>query len=133
MISKTEAERLAAMAHAMRPDWPIPSLLTFLATQRTRAYRDLAVALAWVATDPATHTPARLNENGPWWRATQAQDGTFTAPAMRCTDHPAEPAGRCRPCELAASEGVDHQALAAAARQAARDAKAASQARSASS
>lgn len=116
MISKTEAERLAAMANQLRPDWPIPSLLTFLAHHKARAYRDLAVALAWIATDPATENPGRLNENGPWWRATQAQEGTFVGRSMRCPDHPTETAGRCQPCERAATEGVDHAAHAAAAR-----------------
>lgn len=117
-MMKTEAERLAAAVNAMRPDWPVTSVMTFLSKPEVsgRAYRDVAVALTWVAADPLTQTPARLLEAGPWWRATQAQGDTFVAAAMRCTDHPTEPAGRCQPCERAASEGVDHAALAAAAR-----------------
>lgn len=117
-MMKTEAERLAAAVNAMRPDWPVASVMTFLSKPEIsrRPYRDVAVALAWVATDPLTQTPARLLEAGPWWRATQAQGETFTAASMRCTDHPTEPAGRCQPCERAASEDVDHAALAAAAR-----------------
>ncbi len=117
-MMKTEAERLAAATNQLRPDWPVASVMTFLGKPELsrRAYRDVAVALAWVATDPLTQTPARLLEAGPWWRATQTQGETFTAASMRCTDHPTEPAGRCQPCERAASEGVDHAALAAVAR-----------------
>ena len=53
-LTKTEAERLAAAANALRPDWPVSSLLTYLSKHKARAYRDVAVALAWIATDPQT-------------------------------------------------------------------------------
>ena len=73
---RTEIERLAAAGHALRPDWPAASLRTWLETQHASdAYRDVAVALTVVATDPATRTPARLTEPGPWWDAAQAASG----------------------------------------------------------
>jgi hypothetical protein len=73
MIDDNALTRLAAMAHALRPDWPSKSLLTYLhAHHAGRPYRDLAVALTWVAADSATKTPARLDENGPWWQAAAA-------------------------------------------------------------
>lgn len=108
-MTKTEAERIAAQGHALRPDWPLASLMTILAAHRTKAYRDVAVALAWIATDPQTQTPGRLNESGPWWKATQAGEPTFTTVNLRCTEHPTEPAGRCGPCDKAAAV-VDYQA-----------------------
>lgn len=99
MPSDTELERLAAMGNALRPEWPVKSLLTHLRNHHaTRAYRDLAVALAWVATDPATLTPARLAESGPWWRATEESGRVPTGRRIDCPDHPGEPSGRCRPC-----------------------------------
>lgn len=71
MPNDRELDRLAGMANALRPDWPTRSVRTVLARDHAaRAYADLAVALAVVATDPATQTPARLAESGPWWHAT---------------------------------------------------------------
>src|SRR5690625_7392004 len=76
MATKEEIDRLAAMAHELRPDWPLRSLLTYLARNHaTRAYRDLAVALAAVATDRAPQTPKRLEESGPWWTPAQPASG----------------------------------------------------------
>lgn len=70
-MNSIEAERLAHAVNALRPDWPTQSLRTWItANLANRAYHDAAVALVWVALDPATHRPARVLENGPWWGAT---------------------------------------------------------------
>jgi hypothetical protein len=72
MIEKTDAERIAAAVHALRPDWPVSSLMTLLAELRTWPLRDLAVKLTWIATDQdhagnyVSQTPARVKETGPW-------------------------------------------------------------------
>lgn len=98
--------RIAAAVHQLRPDWPESSIRTLIETDRTLAahtFQDLAVALAYVATDPATKTPARVRENGPWWAATRAAviDPT-SAPVgrhdPRCPIHPwaARKCGACR-------------------------------------
>lgn len=114
MLNRTEVERLAAMAHQLRPDWPVRSLCTFLATDHThRAYRDVAVALAWIATDPATHTPRRMNELGPWWQAvahpgSPAGDAVPRPDDARCEDHPWERASRCRACSSERLAGPDN-------------------------
>lgn len=100
MPSETELERLAAMGNAIRPEWPTKSLLTHLRTHHAdRAYRDLAVALAYIATDPQTLTPARLKESGPWWRTTEEQTRTPVGRRIPCVYHPDQPAGRCEPCK----------------------------------
>ncbi|HEY1178260.1 MAG TPA: hypothetical protein VGF17_19065, partial [Phytomonospora sp.] len=71
-LSRHETERIARSANALRPDWPIGSLETFIWQQlKHHAYADVAVALAVVATDPATQTPKRVLESGPWWKACQ--------------------------------------------------------------
>lgn len=76
MPSSTEIDRLAAMANALRPDWPVSSLRTYLTARHShRCYADLAVALATIATDATTRTPKRLDESGPWWQAAQAASG----------------------------------------------------------
>lgn len=75
MATLHELQRLAAMGNALRPDWAVGSLLTHLqANYGTKPYRDIAVALAWIATDPDTATPARMKEAGPWWAATTPRD-----------------------------------------------------------
>ena len=109
MISRDETERLAAMANALRPDWPLKSLTTFIVNELTRrTYREVAIALAWVATDPATDTPKRMLEAGPWWNASRAQAATVSVVVTRCPEHPEHPAARCPLCE--ARGEVDHQA-----------------------
>jgi hypothetical protein len=100
MMSQTEAHRLAAAIHALRPDWPLASLSAFIAKSLTdRPYRDAAVALAWIATDPQTQTPARVLEAGPWWRAVMADGGTVSAVTTRCPEHPARAAWNCPECD----------------------------------
>lgn len=70
-MDANEIARLAGMGQALRPDWPQRSLRTFIETNLgARAYADVAVALAWVATRTTTETPRLLLEPGPWWRAT---------------------------------------------------------------
>lgn len=72
-----EAQRLAAMAHALRPDWPTTSLLTLIRKNLIdRPRRDVAVALTWVACETTTHTPARVLETGPWWQAAAVEGAT---------------------------------------------------------
>lgn len=108
-MTRTEAERVAHAVNALRPDWPTSSLLTLIGQHlKHRAYRDVAVALAWVACDPATRTPGRVVEPGPWWQATQAQSPTVSAVPHKCPDHPEERAWDCAPC--AAQATADHQA-----------------------
>jgi len=99
MLTRTEAERLAAMGNALRPDWPVRSLMTLLAEFRDRAYRDVAVAVAYIATDPQTTTPGRLRESGPWWRTTEEQRTPPVGRATPCGVHPAHPALGCPECK----------------------------------
>ena len=117
MISRDETERLAAMANALRPDWPLKSLTTFIVNELTRrTYREVAIALAWIATDPATDTPKRMLEAGPWWNASRAQAATVSVVVTRCGEHPEHPAARCPLCETRGE--VDHDAGVAAVREA---------------
>lgn len=125
MISRDETERLAAMANALRPDWPLKSLTTFIVNELTRrTYREVAIALAWIATDPATDTPKRMLEAGPWWNASRAQAATVSVVVTRCGEHPEHPALGCPQCREE-KRGVDHAAHAANLRESLRAAKAA--------
>jgi hypothetical protein len=100
MISRDETERLAAMANALRPDWPLKSLTTFIVNELTRrTYREVAIALAWIATDPATDTPKRMLEAGPWWNASRAQAATVSVVVTRCAVQGPRTPPRCPlPC-----------------------------------
>ena len=99
MLTEIEAHRLAAAINQLRPEWPLASLSTFIRNQlHTRAYRDAAVALTWVATDPGTHTPARVLEAGPWWQTASADKPTLSAKTTHCPDHPPHPAWNCPDC-----------------------------------
>jgi hypothetical protein len=73
-MTKTELARLAAAVNVLRPEWPTSSLTTYLALHGHRPLRDVAVALVWVATDPDTKTPKRMDEAGPWWSASRTSD-----------------------------------------------------------
>ena len=77
----------------LRPDWPTRSLKTLLARPElaNRPRRDVTVALAWVACESGTATPARVLESGPWWKAA----------AIDSNNQPLEhlaPHERCRTC-----------------------------------
>jgi hypothetical protein len=103
MATDNEVQRLAAMANALKPEWPIKSLITLISRDHAaRPYRDLAVALAWVATDARTKTPARLAEAGPWWTATSMTEGAGPGQRMQCAVHGEHHAGHCPECVAAA-------------------------------
>lgn len=93
MLSKEEAERVAAMANVLRADWSPPSVMAVLADPRIRERRtfpEVAVALAVIATDPDSRRPTRLLEHGPWWDAALVRD--------RATPVPAIPPDACATC-----------------------------------
>lgn len=84
-MNRTEVERLAGMANKLRPDWAWGSLCTFIeANLKDRAYRDVAVALAYVACEAETKTPKRVLEPGPWWRATVATSAIAPVIVTHC-------------------------------------------------
>lgn len=98
-MNETQAHRLAAAVNQLRPEWPLASLSAFIHKNLiARAYRDAAVALTWVACDEESLTPARVLENGPWWKATQAQAGTVSTITTTCPSHPGQSAWNCQPC-----------------------------------
>jgi len=106
-ISRSETDRIAAAIHALRPDWPVKSLCTFIdGNLADRSYADVTVALATVAVDPKTQTPRRVLESGPWWQAVQVAFAVHGSHATqtpgpqqpRCPKHPHELVHNCRDC-----------------------------------
>jgi hypothetical protein len=116
MATDAELQRVAGAANKLRPEWPAKSVLTILRNHHAdRVYADLAVAVAALAADPETETPARLGEPGHWWLATRHNAGRSTVPAVgpgrgkrRCdrAGHEHEAAAACRLCraEIAAGD-----------------------------
>ena len=103
-MTESEIERLAGAVSMLRPDWPAGSVKRFIMLRpelANRPLRDLALALAWVALDPTSTTPARVLEAGPWWQLLRP-DHAATAPTITapdCPDHPGHPAWNCRTCD----------------------------------
>ncbi len=104
-MTEGEITRLAAAGHALRPDWPAASLRTLL-TQRHahRGFQDTAVALAYLAADPLTRTPARLDAAGPWWRPVTGAGSDDRVPLPPrpgewCPEHPGQWADGCAGCK----------------------------------
>jgi hypothetical protein len=79
VLTRNEIERLASAIHGLRPDWPVTSLVTFIARRDTRPLLDLTIELAWVAQSPDTKSPARIDEDGPWKSAVRQQASQTTA------------------------------------------------------
>ncbi len=78
MLSRAEAERIAASGSALRPAWSQEQILAVLADPRIRVHRtpsDTAAALARLALDPDTRQPTRMLEAGPWWTTNPADRG----------------------------------------------------------
>lgn len=90
MVTTTaEAQKLSAMGNTLRPDWKPGSLLTFITQElKTRTFREIAIALAYVGCDPEIRTPGVLRDAGPWWEAARP----IAAPVGRGN-------GKCPNCE----------------------------------
>lgn len=109
-MNGNEAQRLAHAINAHRPDWMISSLTTFIGRHMTNwAYRDAAVALTFIACDtkpdgtPASATPKRVLEQGPWRVAAAAGGDTSVrthAPKRHeeCPTHAGQWAHNCGGC-----------------------------------
>lgn len=114
-MNENEVQRIAAMGNALRPDWPIGSLVTLLSKPEivNRTRRDVAVALAWVACESTTKTPARVLEAGPWWLATNADGQRSGRSSMNqpCPFH-ADQILPCPRCKAKAVPAEKSQALA---------------------
>jgi hypothetical protein len=113
-VNDVEIQRLANAMNALRPDWKVSSLRTFLTNHfADRAYRDTAVAAAWIATDDKTNTPELLRQPGPWWNVGPAKPPGLVPRVgpepgeERCqfAGHEHESARRCRLCAAERAAG----------------------------
>lgn len=109
-MNEAERDRIAHAINVARPDWPVASLRSLLARPElsSKPRRDAFVALAWVAAEVESVTPARVLENGPWWRAAavEAPGGITRYPPRKdqeCATHAGEWAENCRICAFDAT------------------------------
>jgi hypothetical protein len=65
-MEQIEVQRLARSINLIRPDWPVGSLETFIRRREHMTPVDLHLQLVYVAHDPKTTTPARIDQLGPW-------------------------------------------------------------------
>ena len=88
-MNRHEAEQVAAAINLIRGDWPTKQITTILGrSHQHRPARDALIALAWVAYDPDTQTPARIDAEGPWWAAARtAGMPDAPRPTPRCDRH----------------------------------------------
>jgi hypothetical protein len=112
-LTPTAVERIAQAIHALRPQWPIASLETFLRDPKlaNRPTRDVAIALTWIAVDPDTRTPARVHEDGPWWRAAVVDEAqTYRNPETSRSHSPAHtsPKPEPTPAPTGSSKDTEH-------------------------
>ena len=93
-MDQHDARRIAETANALRPDWPIRSLMTILADFRHLDPLDVHLAVVWIAYDSTIDSPAILRATtGPWWRlARQAKLGTPELPTWRAPEQTTPPA-----------------------------------------
>ena len=92
-MDQHDARRIAETANALRPDWPIRSLMTILAEHRNKDALDVHLAVVWIAYDSSIESPAILRAEGPWWRLVrQAKAGTPMLPTWHAEEQTTPPA-----------------------------------------
>lgn len=95
MITREEAQRIAASGAALRPRWSQEQILGVLSNTRICRFRtpsDTAAALARLALDPDTRQPTRLLEAGPWWTTTGEAKPLYRKPEPTDCHHCHKPA-----------------------------------------
>lgn len=96
-----EADRIAAAMNQLRPDWPTSSVRTLIRKHlMERPRRDVAVALAWIACEANTSTPARVIEQGPWWRAVAVEGSGPTRNTLTLSWADGDPRQTCGICDM---------------------------------
>lgn len=68
LMTKDQAQRLAAFLHSIRTDWDPAGIVHALGVARGRGSVDaLAVAAVRAAVEPLNRTPAVIGQSGPHW------------------------------------------------------------------
>lgn len=95
-LTEPHARHLAGILNIIRPDWPVPSLLTLIWENRAQPdYPALVVAAVTKAQDRTCKTPAPIFQFGSHWPEA-VRDKLPALP--KCRDHDTEDAPTCRSC-----------------------------------
>ena len=90
-MTREQATVIADAINRLRPRWTTDELMTVMGDPRIRErrnMRDVASALAWLALDVGTQSPARLFAPGQWWQNAKAVEHIGpVAPVYRYPAH----------------------------------------------
>lgn len=119
-MNSRQIDLIAAAINQLRAGWSVASIQAVLNDKRirNRPARDVAAAMAWIATDEATRKPTRILEAGPWWPTGAEEVRAIAPPPFKPEPRPplatpeavAEAKARVR--EAAARASEKHQARA---------------------
>lgn len=110
MMTKSQAQAIAAAVHAFREEWDVRGIMTALADLKDHDQPWIvAVAAITAAADPTNRTPAVIPLAGKHWTSARPEDhipvvGPGKEP--RCPDHEHELARNCRCCRADALGGI---------------------------
>ena len=98
MMRRQDADNLAHLVAAIRPDWDHAGILAALTKVRDRELPDVVHAAVRAASDSGNRTPAVIAMVGPHWQAA-TQNRTPQPPRLndRCRVH-LGPASNCPGC-----------------------------------
>lgn len=105
-VQEPQARALAYLLNQIRPEWPVPSLLSLLEKNRdVPSLGALMVAAATKALEPTCRTPAPIWSPGPHW---PQQTSAGLPPPALCPKHPPYYAHNCGGCRF---EHLEPQAV----------------------
>jgi hypothetical protein len=109
-ITDTQARALAALVHALRPDWDVPGIRKALWDARRKGSAvELTHAAVEAAVNPDARTPAVIALDGAHWTVARPWEDAAPAHVERCpqpghTSYPAWSCGACRAEQIGADE-----------------------------
>jgi hypothetical protein len=90
MMTRSQAENIAALVAAIRLDWDTAGVLAVLRKLADRDLADVARAAITAATDPRNRTPAVIALAGPHWPTAARREWVAPPPprlSERCPTH----------------------------------------------
>jgi hypothetical protein len=110
MMTRKQAEAIAALVHLLREDWDARGVLAALVALKDHdAPAFVAIAAVTAAMDRTNRTPAVIPLAGKHWTTARPEDHVPTVgpgKERRCPDHEFELARNCRWCRADSLGGV---------------------------
>lgn len=100
--TRDHCQAIASLAHAARPDWPEPAILSVLQSHAAQVHlADLTVAAMRAAQRPEFRTPRAIGWRGPHW------DGAKTLPVEVAAKDRCDTCGKVESRCLTERPGLD--------------------------